>query len=354
MASKLLSGLSPLEAAIEYLVLHVPECDLSERFLPSNNSSNPFVTSAHSGAEDLKRRWIEDKAIKEAGFPAHVVKEGTAHVRLLNSWGLLIASLGRRLIGDDITQLAAGSPSSLSESDEKWAIQSDEADAMGATYLDPSHLIMPLFSAPIELHVVIDSTVTGCPPMFLSSKSVPAYVRLHLLAQLIRGNQADTLIEPGEGFLMACMRLLEDEWASVESNGPPEMSSVLQYLLPSQEDEATDAAKDAAVPVVTTIKRQHHTAPKGDPRSDDQVRQDFDRIRNDRRFAELLSKREKLPAFVAKNEFMRILNSSRVVIVVGETGCGKTTQCRLNLSTLIYYFADVSWVQCRNSSWMTL
>ena len=77
LASNLLGSLPSLEAAIEYLVLNVPECDLPQRFLPSTNSSNPFITSAHSGSDDLKRRWIEDRAVKEAGWPAHVVKDST-------------------------------------------------------------------------------------------------------------------------------------------------------------------------------------------------------------------------------------------------------------------------------------
>ncbi|EEB93547.1 hypothetical protein MPER_07778, partial [Moniliophthora perniciosa FA553] len=55
MTANLMKSLSPLEASIEYLILNVPECDLPERFLPSSNTSNPFITSAHSGADDLKK-----------------------------------------------------------------------------------------------------------------------------------------------------------------------------------------------------------------------------------------------------------------------------------------------------------
>ena len=75
LSASLLSTLSPLQACLEYLVLHVPECDLPLRFLPTANSSNPFISSAHSGTEDLKRRWMEEKAVKEGGWPAHVVRE---------------------------------------------------------------------------------------------------------------------------------------------------------------------------------------------------------------------------------------------------------------------------------------
>lgn len=40
----------------------------------------------------------------------------------------------------------------------------------------------------------------------------------------------------------------------------------------------------------------------------------------------MLAMRQKLPAFAAKEDFLTRLEAHRVVIVVGETGCGKTTQ----------------------------
>ena len=60
-------GLPPLDAAIEYLMLSLPESDLPSRFLPSQNSSAPFITSIHSGHEDLKLRRIGEQA-QQAGF----------------------------------------------------------------------------------------------------------------------------------------------------------------------------------------------------------------------------------------------------------------------------------------------
>ena len=67
-AAQLLRFSNPLSALIEYLVLHVPECDLPPRFLPSNNSSNPFVMGAHGKKDDIALRWVEDRAVKLAVF----------------------------------------------------------------------------------------------------------------------------------------------------------------------------------------------------------------------------------------------------------------------------------------------
>ncbi|CAE8645356.1 unnamed protein product, partial [Polarella glacialis] len=44
------------------------------------------------------------------------------------------------------------------------------------------------------------------------------------------------------------------------------------------------------------------------------------------RFYYLLEKRQKLPAWAARQDFLRLLQSNQVVVLVGEPGCGKSTQ----------------------------
>ena len=346
LTSNLLGSLSPLEASIEYLVLHVPECDLPERFLPSSNSSNPFITSTHSGTDDLKKRWIEDKAIKEAGWPAHIVKQCTSDQRLLESWELLIAALGKKLIGEDPHAF------STPQNPTKFDIDKEEVEALGAQYVDSSQLVMPLFSAPVKLHILISSDEsypnTGYPPMYITSTSVPAYIRLHLLSQILLAIQADGLVEPGEGFCMAAMRFLEDQWATIEDSGPPDISEVLRHLIlrpptPSLPDvDPTIPTPEASV---SGQSRRRPGEVRRDDRSDKQIRDEFETLCGSDKYAEMLAARTRLPTFAAKDDFLKKLEQSRVIVVVGETGdgfrpahnvlilmrqdtgCGKTTQC---------------------------
>ena len=324
LTSNLLVSLTPIEAAIEYLVLHIPECDLPTRFLPSNNSSNPFITSTHSATDNLKKRWIEDKAIKEAGWPAHVVQRCTADRRLLESWELLIYALGRHLIGEDVESLFSANTGS----ERTIAIGDDEIEGLGARYVDSgkSQLVMPLFSAPVELHMLVspDKTypITGHPPVYITSNSIPAYLRLHLLSCLLVSMQSNAFMEPGEGFCMAAMRILEDEWASIETNGPPNISMVLQHLIISS--DIPSATEEGGVYPLSDQKAPRRT-PKlhsngGDDRNDAQVREDFDRVCKKDKYITMLATRQKLPAFAAKEEFLQKLEHSRVVVVVGETG----------------------------------
>jgi ATP-dependent RNA helicase DHX57 len=240
LSSKLLSSLSPLEACIEYLILHIPECDLPQRFLPSNNSSNPFITSAHAGEHDLKRRWIEEKAIKEAGWPPQVVKECTADPRFINSWDLLMVALGKRLIGQQMDEISSASSTS-------YLIEEEEYTALGARLEEAGHLILPLFSAPIDVHILfsIDECYPrpGYLPIFVTSSTVPAYIRLHLLARFLLTLELQSGVLADEGFCMTVMRIFEGEWALVEDNGPLDISTVLEHLVSRPQRSATNASK---------------------------------------------------------------------------------------------------------------
>ncbi|KAJ6575382.1 P-loop containing nucleoside triphosphate hydrolase protein [Mycena capillaripes] len=323
VTANLMSSLSPLEAAIEYLILHVPECDLPQRFMPSANSSNSFVVSTHSGADDLKKRWIEDKATKEAGYPIHVVRACIdADPSLVENWDLLLVTLGRKLIGIDESTTSAGA--------EPYQIDPDEIDAMGAAVVD-STLVMPLFSSPVKLHVLIDVEKKyprpGYMPMFLTSTSVSAYIRLHLISQLLLEMEEEEFIQPGEGLCMAANRVLEGAWAVIEDEGPPDMSVVLRHIVPRPEGEGVDYDDTNLTTSIGNSRSRKKGA--GNHRRDDrtsaQIKQDFENLCRDSE-AKIFFLSAKLPAFTAKDEFLNLLQANRVVVVVGETGCGKTTQ----------------------------
>jgi ATP-dependent RNA helicase DHX57 len=330
LTSNLLGTLTPLEASIEYLVLNVPECDLPSRFLPATNSSYPFISSTHAGTDDLKKRWIEDKAIKEAGWPAHVVKSCTSDPRLLQSWELLILSLDKRLVGDDAEENFLPS----TETDKSYILNPSEIDAFGASYSDPNTLVMPLFSAPIKLHILVSSNGTfrgaGHPPMFLTSASVSAYVRLHLLSQLLRAMKDSDFIEPEEGLLMAAMRLLEGEWAIIEAQGPPDISAVLRHLVPqAPEARGTVVSSPAHEPLAARRIGKISGYHRRDTRSDRDIKDEFEVMRHSDRYFEYFAARSRLPAFSAKDEFLNKLEKNRVVVVVGETGLSPPIMSKL-------------------------
>ncbi|KAL9845198.1 LOW QUALITY PROTEIN: ATP-dependent DNA/RNA helicase DHX36 [Geothlypis trichas] len=63
-----------------------------------------------------------------------------------------------------------------------------------------------------------------------------------------------------------------------------------------------------------------------DPDLDEQLKEDLMKKRSDPRYIEMQRFREKLPSYGMREELVRLINSSRVTVISGETGCGKTTQ----------------------------
>ncbi|KIP11667.1 hypothetical protein PHLGIDRAFT_27719 [Phlebiopsis gigantea 11061_1 CR5-6] len=322
ISTALLSAFEPLQACLEYLMLHLPECDLPDRFLPSVNSSNPFVSSVHSGTDDLKTRWLEERAVKECGWPAHVVKQCLTEKRLAENWGLLQQALNRILVGrpEDVT----------AEPPELEPIDDGELEAYEAQFIDKTHIVIPLPIAPLQLHVILLSEdhvlpLRGQPPpMYLTSTTVASYVRLHILSQLLSAFQDDLLIDSGETVIMAAVRFLEESWVDIEDNGPPEMSEVLRYFL---RPPTTVTEESSGHPAQRSSKqRQPRIAAKRDTRDDEAVKAEFDRMRQSKGYSEILASRRRLPAFTARDQFLNMLEKNRCVVVVGETGCGKTTQ----------------------------
>ncbi|KAM5535888.1 hypothetical protein V8D89_010506 [Ganoderma adspersum] len=326
LTSSLLGRLPPLQACIEYLILQVPECDLPQRFLPSVNSSNPFITGAHSGTDDLKRRWVEDKAVKECGWPSQVVKECTADTALAEDWGKLVFALNCRLVGANWVEVAAVTPEKLE------IIDQDEVEALGGRAGINGELIIPLPMAPLSLHVIVPEdhtlpTAVTHPPMYLTSSSVAAYVRLYVLSKLIMAFKSGTLRDPGESVIMAIMRHVEEEWATIYDEGPPNISLVLEHFLLNAVTSTTQSSNlvgDTPISGPSTGKRAR--TPRRDDRTDACVKKDFEQLSQKVEYAKLLATRERLPAFASREQFLDTLKTNRCVIVVGETGCGKTTQ----------------------------
>ncbi|CAJ1065307.1 ATP-dependent DNA/RNA helicase DHX36 [Xyrichtys novacula] len=59
---------------------------------------------------------------------------------------------------------------------------------------------------------------------------------------------------------------------------------------------------------------------------DESLKIDLQNKKSDPKYKEMLKFREKLPSYAKKEELVDLINSNRVLVVSGETGCGKTTQ----------------------------
>ena len=312
-------------------MLSSPECDLPQRFLPANNSSVPFVASAHHGKEDLRARWAEDRAVKEAGFPALAVRACAADPRVGGEFALLISALNSRLLGEEWN---------LEDNEvdtDREGQRTEERDAVTSIYSDAhfkanaGELVIPLFSDDPEndlaLHVLyhanhpypIGELVT---PMYLTSTSMPAYVRLHILAQALGSD----IGAPGEGRIFGAIEAVITAHEAVQANGPPEMSSVMRNLLPS----AAPAKPRAAAKARSGPQRRAGDAGKRsrtglqDDRSATQVQTQWAAVEASEKYQTLLTTRKTLPAFGMKDQVIQAVRDNRVLVIVGNTGTSYT------------------------------
>jgi len=281
--------------------------------MPTNNSSNSFITDARSGTDDLKRRWFEESMVKEGGWPLYLVKEelttapsGVEHPETM------VSKLGRRLLGK--TEPLQGEAPTLGDVDPM------EVDAYGGT-ISPGRMAIPLPISPFTLHIFTpnnSSALVFPPAIHISSPSVPAYVRLHILSSTLQAADEGRLVEDGESFVGACLRIIEEEWVDIEDNGPPDISWVLKHIMPNKPPDSDGEKPDEASLAKPGKKgqRSHRT----DGRTGGHVRADFERLCASERYQVMFAARKRLPAFSARGDFLSALEKSRVVIVVGETG----------------------------------
>ncbi|TRM66280.1 P-loop containing nucleoside triphosphate hydrolase protein [Schizophyllum amplum] len=311
---------SPLDAAVEYLLLTIPECDLPNRYKHGNASSVPFVTSAHSSSSDLKTRWIQDRAVKEAGFPDHLVCQCLlGDASLGGDWPRLLATLGDRLIDGR----------NLPSDPEPLIVDEEEATALGADIVASTEetyktVVLPLFSDPdTKVHIVADQA-SACPrtdfvPAYITSPNLPPYVRLQLLACLLRFVRSPEARE--SGLYMGALQAVDGEWVRVQQEGPPSVGDVLKHI---QAGPVPNLLKD----IETQKSRPARQKKYGNrpQKSSEELRAGLERVHQAEKYKALLKTRERLPAFKARDRFLDLLAKNQVLVVVGKTGSGKTTQ----------------------------
>ncbi|KXN88875.1 hypothetical protein AN958_06745 [Leucoagaricus sp. SymC.cos] len=312
LLGKLLSS-SPFEAATEYLLLSTPECDLPTRFLPAINSSNPIVLSAHSGTSDVKKRWIEERAVKEAGFPNYAVQELTTDSLVINDWPMLVAKLGNKLLGISDDNVGSDAP--------VFVLDEDELESLGGEIRENGHFVLPSFTAPITLHILFNAAECYprpryC-PIYTTSETVPPYMRLHILSRVL--SVLNDISDPGRlehSFGLTLMQIMDEEWARLEDQGPPEVYDVLGHMMP-------EARKQRCILPSTPIEEAKTS---GRTNFTNRSQRNVSRISSKIVPPAIADSRKQLPAYKSRADFLHALSKNRIIVVVGETGSGKTTQ----------------------------
>lgn len=70
----------------------------------------------------------------------------------------------------------------------------------------------------------------------------------------------------------------------------------------------------------------YHHALRQDPNLDQRLQEELREKRGNKQYQKMQTFRERLPSFAMKDELLSLIRSNQVIVISGETGCGKTTQ----------------------------
>ncbi|KZT55357.1 P-loop containing nucleoside triphosphate hydrolase protein [Calocera cornea HHB12733] len=329
-----------LSSALTHLLLNTPEPLLPPAFRPTL-SSQPFITSAHShaGEGDLQRRWAGERLV-EIGWPragVEVLEKGLEGVRwdgtVANGLEVLNARLCEVLVeeADGEAPTAATDPGAKEE--ELAVLESMHPDLVRNE--DGTEYAVPIPGSPLQLCVLLlpphpypSEGNTRLPPFYIalspdSSSQLTAWDRLGLQQKLCltaRGEWSEFL-EEGQGVVSLMTDWLEANWEEEVKLTDP--GALVELLLPEPALLLPPKATKATQPVMDKRPARGSRARKLD---DARERALFAQLRKERQYAEMEAQRRKLPAFGMQREIVDVVGRHGVTVVVGETGCGKTTQ----------------------------
>ena len=347
-----LNLLSPLEAAIEWLLVHLPEDDLPPAYRSS--AAVDFVSSVsggQGGQTELVKGWVVDKLTRKAGFPRkavdRVIKDETRE-------SVVLDLLGRRLCGwEGIEQAGWG----VEEYGDGWVVEDPQDDEARRTAREEEMIILTsvlddrvtqvseqevaieVSAVPGEdlvLNVIFSEASpypsarypTHPPSFYLTSQSLPSYFRLHLHGEVLRAFRdperpdLQSLLEAGAGgAVYAMLEILETALPACLER-PPDIASVTRYLVPKVEDVAQE--------VEVRKRLQKLKVGRGRGRqpgmSEQEIRAHHEAMQAAPGWKSMLEARQKLPAWSSRQDIIDALEKNRVVVIVGETGSGKSTQ----------------------------
>jgi ATP-dependent RNA helicase DHX57 len=308
------------EETVEWLLIHVPEDDLPKWSLPENYSAGVSMASSDLAREGkLKRLAITGYAMElcEEALDASSGDEAGAAERLQHR---LLGSL------DSSTLESAAENLDISDDTDVWE---EEQVILASIYSDrykstktSCQIVLEVTEKPKERIILHARKPTArypnVVPVLSIEASLPAYIRLSILKQVLLQAQSDFT---GEQMLFNIIDWLEHEIPNIIAN-PGRLSSIASVSSTSAEPDVETASRRRQRPkrMPRPINWQPSTPLSQKILTDWQARQ------NTPAQQRMLAVRQNLPAWKLRNTIVEAVTSSQVTIISGETGSGKSTQ----------------------------
>ncbi|GAA5907364.1 hypothetical protein JCM6882_002817 [Rhodosporidiobolus microsporus] len=178
------------------------------------------------------------------------------------------------------------------------------------------------------------------PTFYISSPSLPPYIRLHLttlLALQFRPTNSENggawleLAEAGYGGCVAEMVSYLEEHVKGVIDDPPDARDAMDRLVaPSARAAASLAAAGASqrITKAASANQQRNMRRRREPSPEEHaaLKRRYEELQQSEGYRRMEEQRRRLPAWGMREKIVELVRKERVVIVCGETGSGKTTQ----------------------------
>jgi ATP-dependent RNA helicase DHX57 len=192
---------------------------------------------------------------------------------------------------------------------------------------DPnSHLTN--FDFELEIRFPYNTKYPYEPPLILlkTNAVLPPLMNLHICKRLY--SEAKLLAEDGIPSIYTVTELLLNEEEMVSH-----LKSDMSFIGPSQklfDDGRLNAPRPKRpshyIKGITNRDNQKVLTPEEIRETDAKIAKKFKSVVKEQKYLEMLQYRRKLPAWGLMNDILNTVQQSQVVVISGETGCGKSTQ----------------------------
>lgn len=176
--------------------------------------------------------------------------------------------------------------------------------------------------------------ITGCkypyePPYFYFYKNNEIFPRLKCLRIARRlHNEALLLSLDGIPSIFSIISLLENEYEIKTYLEEDKEQFLHQYetLCPKKQKEEKEEELASHYKLGSTSKRNRDISYEQIIEEDDLIEISFRDKQKNPNYIKMQKTRKKLPAWLKTSEILEIIRENQIVIISGETGCGKSTQ----------------------------
>jgi len=320
--------------ALNWLIINLPEDVLPEQYATKVSNSQISLVQRNTKATSLKNEYMFNRIIS-LGYLQEKTEE------LLEKYDYDEYETMIELYYDYITKNGVDTITIECDysQEEIDSMKNDEVFVLQSTYENqfsqPNEQTLSVVITNIKaegetrLNVHIPKSCNypfAIPAIAIWNDKIPLYIRKHLMLKL--GELASTIL--GTCMVFDLVNWLEQNIDDIIKN-PPNLIAVYddKSLVSTKKTVKKDnksSSKNKEDNSVKKPKNKKRKAIKNDPEINEQLFEKLKEKKKDPKYIEMVKYREKLPSYKYQDPIIEGLEENQVIIISGETGCGKSTQ----------------------------